>query len=580
MSKINVLPEEIYLKIAAGEVIERPANIVKELIENSIDARAEHIDVYIEDAGKKSITVIDDGEGIDKDDISKTVLSHSTSKIKKLDDLYKIITYGFRGEALASIAAVSYLELASSATGDGEGLRLFVKGGELVSSIPISSKKGTTAVVKNLFFNTPARRKFLRKNITEINLIQEIVLLLSLSNPGIAFQLITDGKIIFKTNKGWSKKEILKNYYGDNICNKLVAFKKEIESPEDNSELGIVSGFISTLDEHLASRNSQFIFVNGRPVTDKMLSYTIYQAYKNYFPSQRHPYIFLFIEINPDLVDVNVHPKKKEVRFTRIDFIQSAVYTTLHTAIKGIGADKFISDINKKQEPRLSDIEPHRTKASLFESRFELPGVKQTGLLEDEEIEIFRIIGQLNRCFILTEFENNLVIFDQHTASERINFNRIISQYNENSITIQNLLIPYSLHYPQNKIEEIKEYFEIMKELGFIIEEFGSGSLIVQGVPSFLGRRISDKNIIVDIIDDLINKRVTNIYQDRVRDIVAIIACKSAVRAGDFLSEQEMRELINKVYRMKEDDGFICPHGRPVFVKINNEEIERMFLRK
>lgn len=540
---IKLLPQDLINKIAAGEVVERPASIVKELVENSIDAGANHITVEISDAGKKLIRVTDDGCGMSEDEIKLALERHSTSKISSSDDLFNIKTLGFRGEALPSIASISNMSIAQNQSG-----------------------KGITVTIKDIFYNTPARLKFLKSNYTEISHIEDLMSRFIISHPAISFRFVIDGKEIFLSPGNGKLLDAIFSIYGLEIANNLVEVK------ENN-----VSGYISRPVVSRLDRNMQKFFVNQRSINNFLLSRSVEDAYRNLIPGNRYPIAFIFIDISPNEVDVNVHPSKREVKFLKtkevMDNVRRAVARALGELNVGLGVEAGLNaddgfgswskSIALDQLPMTSD------NTRILTQTYQPPTIEVSDILP-----IIPLCQILNTYIICTD-GRDLVLVDQHAAHERIIFDKLdnLAQTLEMS---QELLIPETIELSSQDFLVISENLELLKSFGFILEGFGRNSFIARSVPIFI---VSEK--LPDVLSTLASelKDEAKLEADKKKDrINKFIACRGAVKAGDKLESDEMRTLIKDLY--KTQNPMTCPHGRPIIIKIGKGELEKLFKRK
>ncbi len=605
MAKINVLPKEIYQLIAAGEVVERPSSIVKEMIENSIDAGAENIVVEIKNGGSTYIRITDDGCGIEKDQVRKVFVSHATSKISTQEDLTSIGTLGFRGEAMASIAAVAKVELLTKAENEQMGTRYEIAAGEEISFDDAGCPKGTTIVVRDIFFNTPARMKFLKKDVTEGNSVAGIVDRMAISNPDISFRFIRDGKQTLVTSGNGDLKSAIYSVFGREVSDGLI----NVDYTYENMHL---SGYVSKPSVSRKSRAMQFFFINGRLVKSATAMAALEQSYKNSIMVGRFPMCILNIELDPALVDVNVHPAKIEVRFANEKPIFNLIYYAVKTAIENdstvieadfspklsqvYGIEKEqektysakIDFFRKKEEPfvqqkfasqptnkfrQISSPPLHYDTDKVYEEdkQTENPQVQQAEKAI-EDIPDFRLIGEAFKTYIIIEIENELYFIDKHAAHERMNFERLKAQA---TVETQMLLSPVAVNLSKDEFNVIQENLDLLSKCGFEAEEFGAGSVIVRAVPSLVSG--SDiKDLILEIAQKLLEHK-TDIIPDKIDWIFHSASCRGAVKAGDKTTPQEQELFVSKLLSMP--DIRFCPHGRPVMIKVTKYDIEKQFGR-
>jgi len=653
MSKINVLDKKIFNLIAAGEVVEKPASVVKELVENSIDAGSTLITIEVKNGGRY-IRISDNGCGIEKDDLINAFLPHATSKISTQEDLTKIGTLGFRGEALSSIASVSKVTMLSK-TNDSDGNKIYLEGGEVISIEPVGCTNGTSITVDELFYNVPARAKFLRKDKTEEGEITNYVSRLILSNENISIKYILNDKIVYHS-QGKSLFDSIYTVYGKNIVDNIADF----EYSDDNF---IIRGYIGNPTFSKPNRTYQTLIVNGRYVINASISSAIYKAYENFIMRGTFPFYVLHIKLPLDKVDVNVHPNKLEVKFENTNglygILFSAVTTRLYDihAINTIGYselrtanknqivdsrnndeqeenfDTFISKNPEfktyadKQKEELSDdfikpMEPQRTllkykdidvkndkmfkdnlqtitelistntmdfkiqNNDLAYSLAEQLTLKQKEVMPKVEsrpelalsINDFKIIGTVFNTYILVEQDNTMYLIDQHAAHERLLFDKFKTQFEERGVSIQDLLVPYVID--TNELEKIyiNDNLEELKMLGFEVEPFGSNTFKINTVPLTL-KNINIQAFFADLLGEIASaSKITLSQSDIMWDYIAKSACKAAVKANDILSDNEIKVLLTNLTG-NEKQVLLCPHGRPIIIKITKNDIEKWFKR-
>lgn len=535
-SPIKILPEELINKIAAGEVVERPASVVKELVENSIDAGATQITVEIQDAGKKLIRVSDNGSGMTDNEITLALQRHSTSKISSDEDLFNIKTLGFRGEALPSIAGVSKMKIEANPSG-----------------------AGITAEVKTLFYNTPARKKFLKSNTTEIGHIGEIVSKYTLAYPGIAFKFIADEKLLLASAGSGKLTDAVLAVYGAEVAKGLTEVESRFPS-------GRIFGLASRPTFTRIDKNYETFFVNGRYVKNFLLNRALEEAYRTLIPGNRYPIAILFIEIDRALVDVNVHPTKREVKFQRTQEVMNAVTEAVRMALSlGMGDQKVRLSDGEEQIIRISkktEWEPGMTEAF-----FPLE-------LKVDAVQPLIPFYQLKETYIIATDGEELVIIDQHAAHERILYDQLSR---ESRVTrLQSLLMPETIELTPSEAAVLMDNLDYVQGLGFEIEEFGSNGFILRAVPAVVSKA-PVKQLIIDIIAELaeLGKSVQiEVKQEALRKLVA---CHGAIKAGDKLSQAEMNQLIRDLYTTQ--NPLTCPHGRPTQVRLPGAELAKRFGR-
>lgn len=614
MSKINVLDSSVYNLISAGEVVENPASIVKELVENCIDAAAQNITVSIEKGGIKSIIIIDDGMGIPADELEKTVLAHATSKIKDANDLNTISTLGFRGEALASIAAVSEVEIKSKYIDSDIAKMIIVKGSQIIASRTTSINKGTSVNVRNLFYNTPARFKFLKTEKSEEKKVTAIVKNLALANPLIAFKYIVDGKIEF-ISLGQGLEQCAQAVFDKNVFNSFIgiSYKKHNIT---------INGYISNPTVTKNNRNEQTLIINGRVLSNKEIEASIHNAYAHRLMKRCFPVYVIDIIMPFDNIDVNVHPQKAEVRFSDARAVCGTCYNGVKEALENYEADSFNSFIfnqetqteNKllvneqikeekdvEHEPLIKvskfkndnvyidDCEQIKVSHSLHSSRIIerleteikikndiniLEEAKQVQTQDDFVKDIsYKVIGQLFSLFLVIEKDDCLYLIDQHAAHERILYDKMIDAINSDTSASQNLLIPYIYECSYDDFLYLENIAEILTKIGFDILEFGDNSFKISAVP------LSLLNIDVKLfLDDLLaNKNAKPKQSEALLEDIAKKSCKAAIKSGESLNEKQIEYVMQ--YFTQNSLPLQCPHGRPTLVKITRKEIEKMFRR-
>lgn len=546
MPQIKILPADLANKIAAGEVVERPASVVKELTENAIDAGASHITIEIQDAGKRLIRITDDGCGMEDGEIALSLQRHSTSKIVSLDDLFNIKTLGFRGEALPAIASVSRFSISKNPNGSG-----------------------ITVKAEELFYNTPARLKFMKSKYTELSHIQEIVNGFTMSNPKIAFKLLVDGKEVLSSPGNGKLFDAVFSVYGLELARELVEVKGEN-----------IHGFVSKPNVSRLDRGMESFFVNGRIVKNFLLSRALEEAYRNLIPNNRYPVAVLFISVPPAEIDVNVHPAKREVKFLKtkevMDEITSAVKAALGEFTEAGNWDTNINPNDKNQNP--NEIQNPNSCLPAGTVQFQISGVQdQIPVFNLEATRVLPLVPlyQLQNTYIVCTDGEDLVLIDSHAAHERILFDRICNASRVSSQVV--LLIPETLEINKTDYAAVESHLDILKELGFEMEVFGSNTFMVRSVPSILSKEPL-KETILDLLSEIKNegsKTKTEEVKDRINKYMA---CRGAVKAGDKLETSEIEQLISDLY--KTENPMTCPHGRPTMVRINKDTMEHLFGRK
>ncbi|MCX5749609.1 MAG: DNA mismatch repair endonuclease MutL [Candidatus Saganbacteria bacterium] len=575
-NKICILDEILASKIAAGEVVERPASVVKELVENSIDAGAKRIDIEVHNGGKSLIRVTDDGSGMNKEDALLSLERHATSKISSIDDLFNISTLGFRGEALPSVSAISRLELL---TNDGtSGTKISVEGGKMIEKKETGCPKGTSIIVKDLFFNTPARMKYMRSDQTEQNHITDIVSKFVMSSPSIAFKLISNGKEIISSSGNGDLLDAISSVYGPAFAKDLLALGRED-----------ITGYISKPAVTKFNKEYQLFFVNGRYIKNYLISKAVENAYSNLIPKDRHPVAILFIRIDPDEIDVNVHPAKKEIKFEKTKDVMGSVFEAVKDALIDISPAKLISTPyipDKKrwtsEMQRVWIEEPIMISGggTVLSPTLSRPGnLIDADLLSENAVEsqdqVPYPIAQLANTYIICVDGSDLILIDQHAAHERILYEKLRSSKSDGKNS-QVCLIPEVIELGIKEFSLIEGSINILKEIGFDIEVFGKNCLRIKGIPSDT-TGINIKGAVSDIALQLEEDGKTKKTEEVKDKILKLVACHGAIKAGDPLERKEMQALIKDLYSTTNPST--CPHGRPSIVKIERTKIASFFDR-
>lgn len=584
-NKIKIMPEALAIKIAAGEVIERPASVVKELVENSIDAKATDISVHIHDGGRKLIRVIDNGEGMTRDDAVVAFERHATSKLLKEEDLYSIHTMGFRGEALSSIASVSEIVLTTKIPGEITGSMVNVKGGTIEEVRDAGCADGTTVEVRDIFFNTPARLKFMRSVATETGQIADTITRLALAYPAIRFRLFNNGSAMLESSVKADLRIRIADVFGRD-------FLKDIIPLEAGDGVLNIRGFIARPETAYSTSKGLFIYVNNRWIRDRGINHAITNGYRNVLGQGKYPFVVLFLITAPQNVDVNVHPTKCEVRFKS----PKSVYEIVSRAIEAVLAPSHSSFI-KSYEGKMLTAEVREgavnyNNASHNSSVVPLidEGIEgglqasQQGLEETVAYtkELFfrelEVIGQLWQEYLLCEREGEFYIIDQHAAAERSAFEKLKGDYYLNRrVSSQLLLLPQKIELSLQEKEAIESSMEAITDLGFDIEPFGGSTFIVRAVPEILSG-IDCRGLIKELLDDLVSSEMSFKIEDRLDAILMRIACHSVIRGKRILSHEERKALVIRLSQV--DFAGNCPHGRPVIKAISRADIEKMFKRR
>ncbi len=582
MAKIVVLTEYIANRIAAGEVVERPASVVKELVENSIDADSTRIEITVENGGKDLVVVSDNGHGIAAPEIELALTRHATSKITDVEDLRHIRTLGFRGEALPSIASVSRMELVSRERGNQLGARAVIDQGEVVEFGEVGAQVGTTIRVAELFYNTPARKKFLKTAITEFGHILDVCERISAAYPRVAFTLIHGTKTHMDFPQVNTYKERLIALWGA----EKVAEMKEIEAGEPGVA---VFGFAAPPNIHWGSRRNIRFVLNGRPIESKTLSAAVKRAYEGTLPPGQYPQVMLYLEIDPELVDINVHPMKLEVRFRRTDSIFKAVTRAISTAF-GSKIDIQLQDLSAQAQRGSHDFKMRTPAGSAIKLDLGPQTSDSPRTITEREIfstptfynpprndrdEGFKpLFSQIHGTYLLAETKGGIIIIDQHAAHERILFEEISKRLKEEPGAGQRLLFPIAIKLNGIQESTLSEHREGLETLGF---EFGPptpGHILVEAVPQEIPH-FGEGKALIEMLDDLHEGGGGG---HALEDFAAMAACHMAIKAGDKMTPEEMAYLFDRLFATK--SPYTCPHGRPTIVKISIEELEKRFERK
>ena len=592
MKNINILDSNTIDKIAAGEVVERPSAVVKELVENSIDANADAVTIEIKDGGISFIRITDNGEGIDRSQVKKAFMRHATSKIKSVEDLISVTSLGFRGEALSSISAVGKVEFLTKTKTDFIGTRYVVEGGRECVFEDAGIPDGTTIIVRDLFFNVPARKKFLKSPSSEGNNITELIEHMILSHPNISFKYIYNGNVKLQSSGKNDIKSCIYNVYGRDIANGLI----EVKSIRDDIS---IHGFIGKPELARATRNFEIYFVNNRFIKSTLIDRALEEAYKDYLMLHKYPTVFLYFEIPSHLIDVNVHPTKREIRFFEgealkcyiVDVIKNALinkelikeiveehhekpsvkeseinkepFETINHIIESSYNNYYSSEIEKEDES--TDVNDKNEQLTLFDDKF----------ISEESIKKHRIIGQLFNTYWLIEFENKLFIVDQHAAHEKVNYERLIKKLRNNENCSQNIYPPIVVSLSNAEAQYVTKYNENFLNVGFTIEHFGGLDYTISTVPmELLSQNPAD--YFHEMLDELMEGKNSK-ETETVNLKIATMACKASVKGNMHLSVFEADKLISELLTL--ENPYNCPHGRPTIISFSKYEIEKMFKR-
>jgi DNA mismatch repair protein MutL len=574
MGKIRIPPEDTIKRIAAGEVIERPVSVVKELIENSLDAGAKKIVIELEEGGKKLIRVRDDGDGMARDDAELCLRRYSTSKIREFSDLLKLSTLGFRGEALPSIATASQIFILTKSKEEPIGTLVETENGKVKRITEQASLPGTTVTVKNLFSHIPARKKFLKSDSVELRHILNTVTRESLAHPEISFQLFHNKKQLINTLKRDNHLDKITDFWGKDFATELIPI-------DIKNELFNLNGFICKPFFARRKTGLQYLFVNGRMISSGLIAAACKRGYQPVIPEERQPQVFLFLKIDPKEIDVNVHPSKDIIKFQKENEIFEAIREGVRNCLKNakLLPEVFFSNPNLKNKP-VSQISANINlikKGQNISLDFGKPVIKEK---EKEYVLISKelnIKAQINNTYLLGEDCDGLFLLDQHAVHERILYEKLKKEIKSATVQTQNLLIPETIELNRTEASIITENLDILKSFGFNIESFGQNTFIVHSVPKII-KKSSSSVIILDIAEEFENMDEKLSIEECAEKILTVVACKSAVKAGDKLTDEEIKSLIRQWEQT--DYRNWCPHGRPAMIRFSWNEIEKRFNRK
>lgn len=654
MGSIVLLDENTINKIAAGEVVDRPSSIVKELVENSIDAGSKNITVEIKNGGISYIKIIDDGEGFKSDDVELAFERHATSKIRQESDILKITSMGFRGEALASIAAISNLQLTTKNINEDKGTKVIFSGGNLVSKEVSPSNVGSTFIIKDIFFNTPARFKFLKKDYTEAGYIEEVVIRIALANPNVAIKYINNFKTVITTKGDGDLNNVIYSIFGKEIYSNVL----NIDYTYENMK---ITGVIGKSNISRSTRTNEYTFINSRFVKDKILMSAIEKAFNEKLAINKFPFAIINLEMNTDQIDVNVHPAKLEVKFENEskvfeaifyaikdrlekENIQTSPFSIINSKVDGYNLNnnintnintnenintntntklqeendklyvsniqnensntnnnctntdnytntnintlnnqesqvvtKFLESINNSEitydnkNNTTNEVEDYQVISKEDEQNF-IPKVN-----EEENISSYKYIGILFNTYILIEIEDKLYMIDQHAAHERLIYERVKTNYYNKQKETQMLLIPMVIELKNIEVITVMNNIEQFEKCGYMLEQFGENAIKISGVPNIPGIHLDDKEIFLDMIDELKDSAKT-LRQDKEFRFLATVACKAAVKGNMFLDRKEHTALLDEMIKLK--NPFTCPHGRPTAYEISKIDIEKKVDRR
>jgi len=584
MSKIKIMDEILANKIAAGEVVERCASVVKELVENSIDAKSSEIKVELKEAGTALIKVTDDGIGMDKEDAVVAFNRHATSKINDEEDLYRINTLGFRGEALASIASVSNVLLKTS---QGEvGTLVNIKGGKVITVENTDARKGTSIEVTELFYNTPARLKHMKSLYTELASITEYMNKIALSNPNIRFTLINNGNTILKTDGSNNLLKTISSIYGMDVTRKML----EVKGFDDDYE---INGFISLPEVQRSSRNHIITLVNGRVVRNMDLNRVINDSYHSFKPDNRYPIVVLNIEVDPSLIDVNIHPTKMDIKFSKMEelliLVEKLIKEKLNRQVLIPEVETIIyndfDEIKEEKDERKTEIveEIKKEKPKYEELTLDLNRVteEQPTYIKEEKEQEKRLpeiypVGLVHGTYIICQNERGMYLIDQHAAKERINYEIYKEKMGNPSNDVVGLLFPITIELSNNDFIILKENFDILRNINIDINEFGINSVIIKSHPTWLPKGY-EEDALRKIIEVVVNKQSDFSIMKFNESVATMLSCKMSIKANTNITLEEMENLIDDLRRC--DNPFNCPHGRPTIIFYSKYDLEKLFKR-
>lgn len=573
MNKINVMSENLANKIAAGEVVERIANVVKELVENSIDAGSKNIKIELLLSGTKLIKIVDDGCGMSRDDAKLCFSRHATSKIKNENDLYFINTLGFRGEALAAISSVSNIVLD---TYDGnESTYLNLKAGKFITEKTGSMRKGTIIEVSELFYNTPARLKFMKSLNAELALTVNYIEKIALSHPDISFTLFNDGKEMIKTSGSNDIYKVIHEIFGLNVSKNMIKIEAE------NYDY-IINGYISNLNLSKSNRNSMITLVNGRVVSNQSVNRTIKDAYHTVLAENKFPIVVINIETDPTLIDVNIHPTKQDIKFSKLESLDDLLFSTIRTALneadntfKGYQEEVKESpvDYNRENNYRYTERKIEDVRLQFDDEQEEIKYDSEAVKKEDVFI---KPVGLALGTYLIAQDEDIMYMIDIHAANERINYERYMEALRNRDVYTTSMLFPITLEYPKNEFMRIHDHIDVLRNVGFKVEEFGINTFRVTEHPSWLKEGYEEESI--RRIFELVSEIKGEFDRVKFNEKAAIrLACKMSVKANTNIGYKEQEELLNRLFKC--EFPYTCPHGRPTVIKYPIYELEKMFKR-
>jgi DNA mismatch repair protein MutL len=599
---IKVLPPELASKIAAGEVVQRPASALKELLENALDAKAKNITVIIKGSGKNLIQVIDDGTGMSPEDAVLSFERHATSKIASVEDLENVLTFGFRGEALAAISSVSMVELTTRSQNSDVATVVHVQGGILGDVTKGAAPVGTSIAVKNLFYNTPARRNFLKSNETEFKHLFDIGQRTALAHPELGFKFISEDETLLQCRPA-SLKDRVRELFGEKQTEAIFYFQEE-------TEFAKVHGFLGKPDYGRKTRTEQYLYLNNRYILNRSISHAVFNAYEHMLEKGSFPFFILFIEINPQKVDVNVHPSKMEVKFADEQGIYRFIMSSVRHALtsqdllpsvgmrdKSSTEEKFglkfthersgsgdrVVEWRELLKGEIDDSKPIRPIRQLENSEdLDFPqgtGSSNKTSPQSTQTEAFSAakvpLWQVHNKYILMPTDEGLLLIDQHAAHERVIYERVIERFERTEAKSQQLLFPQTIEMTPGDAALVKQLLPLLQKLGFNLKIFGQTTVIVDGIPTDV--RVQDEGAILKNVLDLFKENEHEIKNEPRERLAKVYSCKAAIKSGDPLNDMEMRSLLDQLFATK--IPYTCPHGRPAIIKLSLSELDKRFGR-
>jgi len=572
MTKIHQLSDELISQIAAGEVIERPASAIKELVENSLDAGATQISIEVEEGGLRKLRVVDNGCGLSFDDAALAFSRHATSKLSSVEDLFNIMSLGFRGEALASIASIAEVEVLSRETESRVGVRYFVDGGKVITHEESSCPEGTDISIRGLFKHTPARRKYMKTDKTEYGHVLTMVSHIALAHPQVGFRLMRDGALVFDLPKQ-DLKERVRALYGNETARALIP----IQYHQSNL---LINGFVGKPELARSAKKYQFIFVNGRSVQNRMLNHAVKEAFHSLLMHEKHPWFLLNINIDPQFVDVNVHPRKLEVKFVNQQEVYRAVRGAIHHALQSqmlspvVSAPRETHSTQLNFKPMLRTPVPGRSFAPSAVAQPHQFKPEDTFTVAGTEL---RPVAQVALSYIVAESEEGMVLIDQHAAHERVRYAQLMEALEKAEPMKQPLLTPLEMDLGVDAARLVEEHRDDFEAMGFEIEPFGGQTFLLRAVPAGLEKR-NPEQIVQDILTDVTEEWRENHTKSLKEFLLTYTACRGAIKFGDRITLPEMQALIRDMEKTKHCTH--CPHGRPAIVTLTFDKLETLFKRK